>query len=53
MIFLIEKGNEDPKCKTKKLDIALYFHDQKSLFLHNVSVRGILTFSVRGRKILI
>ena len=34
----VRKAIEDPKCQTKKLDIAQYFHYQKILRLYEVSV---------------
>ena len=40
----------DPKCITKKLDIALNFHYQKSLRLYDVPVRRNSIFRAEGRK---
>ena len=40
----------DPKCITKKLDIALNFHYQKSLHLYDVPVRRNSIFRAEGRK---
>ena len=40
----------DPKCKTKKLNIALNFHNQKSLRRYDDSVRRNLIFCSGGRK---
>ena len=42
----------DPKCKTKKLNIALNFHNQKSLRRYDDSVRRNLIFRSVGGKFL-
>ena len=48
--FSLKKAILDPKCKTKKLNIALNFHYQKSLCLCDVPVRRNSIFRAEGRK---
>ena len=50
--FSLKDAIVDLKCKTKKLDIALYFYYQKILRVYNVSVRRNLIFRSGGRKFL-
>ena len=48
--FSLKEAILDPKCKTKKLNIALNFHYQKSLHLYDVPVRRNSIFRAEGRK---
>ena len=48
--FSLKEAILDPKCKTKKLNIALNFHYQKSLRLYDVPVRRNSIFRAEGRK---
>ena len=48
--FSLKEAISDPKCKTKKLNIALNFHYQKSLHLYDVPVRRNSIFRAEGRK---
>ena len=50
--FSLKEAILDPKCKTKKLYIALNFHYQKSLGLYDVSVMRNLIFRSDGGKCL-
>ena len=50
--FSLKKAILDPKCKTKKLDIAFNFDNQKSLRLYDVSVKRNSIFRSEGRKFL-
>ena len=50
--FSLKEAIVDPKCKTKKLNIALNFHNQKSLRRYDDSVRRNLIFRSVGGKFL-